>query len=184
MDGAYGSMMSRIRQNTGASFLLMRYSESWEPIDLMTVHRSLIMPEMIEQRRPLSLAARRAGWVGCNILLHQVPLEARIAVIKQTVPIRKEIAREQFRKVERLSSSSLESRGWTAALLTRLHKFGKNEFDLKQVYALEDEMNALFPKNQHVREKLRQQLQVLRDAGMLTFERRGRYRLTHPARSV
>ena len=184
VDGAYGSMMARLRENTAASFLLMRYSESWTPVDYVSVHRSLILPEMIEQRKALSPTARRAGWVGCNLLLHQVPPEGRIALIEQSVPVRREIARQQFQRVERLASKSLEARGWTAALLTRLHRFGAGEFDLRQVYALEEEMSALFPRNQHVREKLRQQLQVLRDAGMLRFEGRGRYRLTYPGRLV
>ena len=184
VDGAYGSMMSRLRENTAATFLLMRYSDAWTPVDFLSVHRSLIVPAMIEQRRALSPTARRAGWVGCNILLHQVPPEGRIALIEQSVSVRKEVAREHFRKVERISSLSLQARGWAAALLTRLHQFGAGEFELKQVYALEEEMSRLFPKNQHVREKLRQQLQVLRDANMLTFERRGRYRLTNPVRTL
>jgi type II restriction enzyme len=34
----------------------------------------------------------------------------------------------------------------------------------------------LHPENRHVRDKLRQQLQVLRDLGLIEFLGRGRYR--------
>ncbi len=179
VDGAYGSMMARIHENTTATFLLMHYSEVWQPVTLMSVHRSLVLPEMIEQRKPLALTARRAGWIGCNILLNQVPPEGRIALIRQSAPVRKKFAREQFQKVERLASTSVQSRGWTAALLTRLHRFGSAQFTLAQVYAFEGEMSSLFPDNQHVREKLRQQLQVLRKAGFLRFLSRGHYELVN-----
>lgn len=178
VDGAYSTMMRRIEDGSAASFLLMQYQADWQVTDLLAVHRSLITAEVIQCRPPLSVAARRAGWVGCNILLGQIPPEGRIPVIQSGVSQDRSVARAEFGKVEQLHSLSAGARGWTAALLMRLHRFGRVEFDLEQVYGLEGEMSALFPKNQHVREKMRQQLQVLRDVGMLVFEGRGRYRLT------
>ena len=180
VDGAYATMMRRIEDGSAASFLLMRYQSDWQVTELLAVHRSLITAEVIQCRPPLSATARRAGWVGCNILLGQIPPEGRIPVIRSGIVEDRFAARAEFGKAERLHSLSASARGWTAALLTRLHRFGRAEFNLKQVYALEGEMSVLFPKNQHVREKMRQQLQVLRDAGMLVFELRGRYRLTRP----
>jgi len=32
----------------------------------------------VERRKPLPSTARRAGWVGCNILLDRIPIDARI----------------------------------------------------------------------------------------------------------
>lgn len=43
--------------------------------------------------------------------------------------------------------------------------------------AFEDEMHAAYPQNSHVREKIRQQMQVLRDLGYVEFAARGEYRL-------
>ena len=180
VDGAYNTMMRRIEDGSAASFLLMRYQPDWQVTDLLAVHRSLITAEVIQCRPPLSITARRAGWIGCNILLAQIPPEGRIPVISNGAAEDPSAARSEFSKAERLHSLSASARGWTAAFLTRLHRFGTAEFDLKQVYALEAEMSVLFPRNQHVREKMRQQLQVLRDTGMLVFEGRGRYRLTRP----
>jgi type II restriction enzyme len=37
---------------------------------------------MIEKRKPLSSTARRAGWIGCNILLDTIPTSGKIFYIK------------------------------------------------------------------------------------------------------
>jgi type II restriction enzyme len=54
---------------------------------------------------------------------------------------------------------------------------GKTEFQIDDVYADEQRLQRLYPANRHVREKIRQQLQVLRDNGYLEFLSRGNYRL-------
>ena len=53
---------------------------------------------------------------------------------------------------------------------------GRPEFTLADVYAHEAALAALYPGNNNVRPKIRQQLQVLRDQGWLTFSGRGIYR--------
>jgi len=54
---------------------------------------------------------------------------------------------------------------------------GRKEFDLSDVYAFENELRVLYPNNHHIRDKIRQQLQVLRNQGYLDFTSRGHYRL-------
>ena len=54
---------------------------------------------------------------------------------------------------------------------------GKKEFQLDEVYAYEARLKGLYPNNHHVKQKIRQQLQVLRDNGYLDFVSRGYYRL-------
>jgi len=58
---------------------------------------------------------------------------------------------------------------------------GKQEFQLDDVYAFENVLSRLYPNNRHVRQKIRQQLQVLRDKGYIDFISRGYYRLRQPA---
>jgi type II restriction enzyme len=57
---------------------------------------------------------------------------------------------------------------------------GKTDFQLDDVYAFENRLSQLYPNNRHVRQKIRQQLQVLRDQGYLDFVSRGYYRLRPP----
>lgn len=54
----------------------------------------------------------------------------------------------------------------------------KKEFLLSEVYAHAERLARLHPKNEHIRPKIRQQLQVLRDLGLLDFLGDGSYRLT------
>ena len=54
---------------------------------------------------------------------------------------------------------------------------GKQEFQLDDVYAFENRLSDLYPNNKHVKQKIRQQLQMLRDRGYLDFMSRGYYRL-------
>jgi hypothetical protein len=54
---------------------------------------------------------------------------------------------------------------------------GRREFELDDVYAFEGFLSQLYPGNRHVKQKIGQQLQVLRDRGYLDFVSRGTYRL-------
>ncbi len=51
------------------------------------------------------------------------------------------------------------------------------EFTLADVYAHAGSLAKLHPNNRHVRDKIRQQLQVLRYLGLLAFLGDGNYRL-------
>ena len=61
---------------------------------------------------------------------------------------------------------------------TRYQSLHKLEFTLADVYAHAASLAKLHPNNRHVRDKIRQQLQVLRDLGLLQFLGGGSYRLT------
>jgi predicted Rdx family selenoprotein len=50
-------------------------------------------------------------------------------------------------------------------------------FTIDDIYLLKDKFSALFPSNRHVKEKLRQTLQRLRDDGFLVFLSNGKYRI-------
>lgn len=52
-----------------------------------------------------------------------------------------------------------------------------DEFTLREVYGYEDVLSERHPDNNYVRAKVRQQLQVLRDRGVLEFLGGGEYRV-------
>ncbi len=58
-----------------------------------------------------------------------------------------------------------------------IESLGKPEFMLEEVYGFEEHLGELYPSNQNVRPKIRQQLQYLRDRGFVEFVSRGHYRL-------
>jgi len=170
-------MMRRIETKSVPSFLFLRYS-AWNTVTQLTaIHRSLITPEIIERRKPLSETARRAGWVGCNILLGRVPPEGRIRIIDEGVELPRHLVRSVFVATDNLALRSMASRSWARTLLACLHRLQAAEFTLAQVYEFEPELSSFYPENRNIRAKIRQQLQVLRDAGLLSFAGRGQYRL-------
>lgn len=73
-DGAYGTMIERITSNDNPDFFFMSYSKTELKVkDFVFIPKHFFVPEIIEKRRPLSQAARRAGWTGCNILVEKIP---------------------------------------------------------------------------------------------------------------
>ncbi len=49
-------------------------------------------------------------------------------------------------------------------------------FSLNEVYGFEEELKSKHPENNFVKDKVRQQLQILRDRNIIEFVSRGKYR--------
>jgi type II restriction enzyme len=156
----------------------MRYAlATWEVRDLLLIPSFMFSESAVIKRPPLSSTARRAGWIGCNIALGRIPVEARIAVVTESSVAPASEVRAQFRRVKPLSEISVAQRGWTLDVLNAIRRLGKTEFTTTDAYIFERELEQLHPDNRHIRDKIRQQLQVLRDAGLLVHVGRGEWRL-------
>jgi type II restriction enzyme len=68
-------------------------------------------------------------------------------------------------------------RSWLLDVMKCVEALGKSEFTLDEVYAFDRYLGDLYPGNQNIRPKIRQQLQYLRDRGFIDFVSRGQYRL-------
>jgi DNA modification methylase len=130
----------------------------------------------VKPNPPLAATARRAGWIGCNILLHQIPQDAKIGVIKEKRPVPPGDVRRTIQKLKPLASLKPETRSWTLDVLNAVRSLNKSEFSLAEAYAFEISLAELHPDNHHIQPKIRQQLQVLRDLGLLEFLGQGSYR--------
>jgi len=178
-DGAYETMMSTMRSGRTPHLLAMHYDKrTWSVANLFAIPGFVLTPSTIHCRNPLAETARRAGWVGCDILLNRMPADARVSIVENGKVAPKKIVRERFAKLKPLAELSLPQRGWTLDVLNVVRKVGKQEFTLAEVQEHAPELQRLHPENRHVSDKVRQQLQVLRDLGLLTFvDNRGLYRL-------
>jgi type II restriction enzyme len=171
-------MVRAIRENRTPNLFALEYEPSdWAVVNLILIPSFAFPLSAIEKRKPLAAHARRAGWVGCNILLDAIPADARIAIVRAGNSISPKIVREQYLKVLPFEKLTPEKRGWTLDVLNALRRLGKTEFALSDVYAAEHGLARLHPANRHVRPKIRQQLQVLRDLGFVQFLGGGEYRL-------
>jgi type II restriction enzyme len=177
VDGGYDAMLRAIRTDRAPNLFVLQYSSSWLVQNLMLIPRFFFTESIIEKRRPLSLGARRAGWIGCNILLGKIPADGKIAVVSDGFPVSARSVRQQFSRMRGLSEMPPSLRGWTIDVLNVIRRLDKAQFSLRELYAFESELRAAHPHNQNVRPKMRQQLQVLRDLGLLEFSHPGHYAL-------
>ncbi len=180
-DAAYSAMRRAIvTGNTPNLFVLSYGMDSWRVNELILVPSFVFTMSAVEKRRPLAATARRAGWIGCDIILGRIPTDAKIPVISAGKPESAAAARRHYKSLAPLSRLALNRRGWTLDVLNVVRSLGKKSFTLDEVYAHSDELAALHPDNRHVREKIRQQLQVLRDIGLVLFLGHGNYRSPTP----
>ncbi len=178
VDGAFGAMCKRLEATNNPNLLLLNYDvKLFGVTNLFVVPKQFFVREIIQERKPLAATARRAGWVGCNILLDQIPESGKIFFVRDRVVLDKEDVLAQWEKTLFLREESVEARGWLIEVMKCVDLIGKREFQLEDVYAFETRLSQIYPHNRHVRQKIRQQLQVLRDRGYLDFVSRGYYRL-------
>jgi len=178
-DGAYRAMMDAIRMDAIPNFLFLRYDPvSWSVKDLLLIPSFAFPASAIVECPPLKPTAKRAGWVGCNIALHRIPVDARIGIVTDSQILPAKEVRARFRRVKPLAELTWRERGWTLDVLNAVRRLGKSQFTTADMYSFTRELEGLHPDNRHVKDKIRQQLQVLRDRGLLRQVERGTWALT------
>ncbi|KKT29326.1 restriction endonuclease [Candidatus Giovannonibacteria bacterium RIFCSPLOWO2_12_FULL_44_25] len=177
VDGAYRTMMERLRSNVIPNLFLLSYnSANFDVSNFLVVPKHFFVPEIIEKRKPLSQTARRAGWIGCNISFQNIPSAGKIFFIKNHVIEPKKKVLSQWQKTLFLrEEKEIGARGWVLDVMKCIEKLNRVNFILDDVYAFERELGNKHPGNRHVKDKIRQQLQILRDKGYLQFMGQGRY---------
>jgi len=96
---------------------------------------------------------------------------------RQTDQVRDDWGRYAFLGADKRSRG-----GWGADTLGCIHQLqqetGSSLFTLREFYSrFVEQLGSWHPANQHIEAKIRQQLQVLRDGGVLQFLGRGHYRI-------
>ena len=178
VDAAYSEMKHAILEDRTPNLFVLHYDlETWTVRTVLLVPHFAFALSAVERRKPLAPSARRAGWVGCNILLAKIPVHARISVVNEGTPQTPCEVRNSYNRLRPLEKLQVEKRGWTLDVLQVVQSLGKTDFSLADVYAHTNALARLHSKNAHVRDKIRQQLQVLRDLGLLDFLGSGSYRL-------
>ena len=180
VDGAYKTMIERLSGTNIPNLFLLNYSlSSLSVLNLALVPKQFFVPEIIERRKPLPPSARRAGWVGCNILIGSVPTSGKIALIKnEAVRSKNEVIADWQHTLFLRDQKAKTARTWLVDIMKCIEELNKVNFSLSDIYGFEGRFAMKYPRNNHIREKLRQQLQGLRDNGYIKFSGRGRYELT------
>jgi len=176
-DGAYQTMIERLNSLTNPSLFFLGYNKKYEVENFFVIPKYFFTPDIIEKRKPLADTARRAGWTGCNILYSKIPKVGIIEIIKNKNIISPEKIIEKWGKTVFLNTKSLEARGWTLEILKIVQDINKPEFSLDDVYKYEFQLSIKFPQNNFIKDKIRQQLQILRDKKFIEFIGKGKYKL-------
>lgn len=176
-DGAYSTMIERIHSINNPNFFFMQYNKSSLQVEnFVMVPKYFFSPDIIEKRKPLADTARRAGWIGCNILLNRIPNEGRIFIVQNKKEVPVEQIMDKVHRTEFLRGSKLDARGWTLDVLNCVNMIKDITFTIDQIYKFEEMLSIKHPENHHVKDKIRQQMQILRDNGIIEFTGRGHYR--------
>jgi type II restriction enzyme len=147
LDAAYSEMKRAILSDRTPNLYVLHYD-----IALWAVRTVILIPHFafalsaIECRPPLAITARRAGWIGCNILLDKIPADARIPIVESGQARPASEVRQAYKRLRPLENLKVETRGWTLDVLNVVRSLNKKEFSLADVYAHSDELAKLHPK--------------------------------------
>lgn len=72
---------------------------------------------MLLKRKALSENARRAGWIGCNILLDKIPDQGRIAIVKDGIVLDRTDVLNLVKLVQKVKIENIADRGWLMNIL-------------------------------------------------------------------
>lgn len=178
IDGAYSTMIEKIENGDIPNFFYLNYSiPNYRVNNLIVIPKHYFTKEIIIKRKPLSPNARRAGWVGCNIDISSIPESGKLYLVKNGQEENYNKVIDKFNQMLFLRKSKGELRGWLLDVLKCIELLDKKDFTLDEIYSFETFLKIKHSKNNNIKAKIRQQLQILRDYGYLSFTKRGEYKL-------
>lgn len=175
-DGAYSTMIERINSENNPNFFFITYNKQWTVNDFLIIPKQFFTSEIIIKRPPLAETARRAGWVGCNIDISKVVESGKVFLIKNTKIIDQNTVTQSFNRTLFLRQKSSEAKGWILDIMECVDAIKTDVFYLEEVYNFENKLKLKYPNNNFIKDKIRQQLQILRDKGIIDFVGRGKYK--------
>ncbi|MBL0046648.1 MAG: restriction endonuclease [Bacteroidetes bacterium] len=175
-DGAYSKMIERINSNKNPNFLFLTYTKNWSVNNFLIIPKQFFTAEIIIKRKPLASTAKRAGWQGCNINISNVAEAGKVFIVKDSQLIERNKVEIAFKRTLFLRDKSDESKGWILDVLMCIDAIKSQSFKLDDVYKFEGKLKLKYPNNNFIKDKIRQQLQVLRDKGIIEFCGNGNYK--------
>lgn len=174
--GAYQAALTRINSNTNPNLIVLQYDKYFKVNSLLFIPKFFFVANTLEKRKPLSQNAKRAGWVGSNILISDIPDQGKLYIIKDGVPNDNIMVVSEYRRCITLNTDNMKLRGWLLDILNCVNATTSDTFGLDEIYKFKGKLQQLHPDNNNIEAKIRQQLQMLRDKGYLDFVKRGEYK--------
>ncbi|MBE5728378.1 hypothetical protein IHE51_00780 [Candidatus Parvarchaeota archaeon] len=171
----YNKAILSLRAGNFPSLILLHYNLNEKIVnDVEFVHKAVITQSCIIPRNPLSENAKRKGWQGFKIDLSRIPNIGRIKVVSNKSIKNKSDVMAEWKRVSYMVQGDVYERSWISDVMTCLEELPTN-FTLSDAYKFEEKLKSLHPNNKHVKDKIRQQLQLLRNRNIIKFEGEGVY---------
>lgn len=173
-DGAYNTMISRIQADDNPNFFFLAYKKAdYSVQQLILVPKHFVTVEMIVPRK--RALKDRPNYLMCDMDISSLPESGKIHLIDKAQVVHPEVVYKQWKANLFLRQQKADKKGWLLAIMRCIDKLPE-KFSLMQMYEFETQLKLQFPDNNHIKDKIRQQLQILRDQEVIEFLARGRYR--------
>lgn len=174
--GEYNTIIKKLEDNSLPNLLYLNYGPNYEVKNLIVIPKYYFSKSSIIARKPLASTARRSGWVGSYINIKHLPSSGKILIIRNSKFIDKKLVLYKYNKTLFLSGMQEKSKGWILEIMKCIDKLDLNEFTLNCLYDYEDELKNIYPNNNNIDAKIRQELQILRDMNYVESLGNGIYR--------
>ena len=175
LDGAYGTMIERLNSENNPSFFFLNYDiKNYEVQNFIVIPKHFFTPEIIVKRN--QGIPNRPNYIMCSIDLSLIPQSGKIFFVKnKQIEPKNKIISEWQKTLFLRGEKEISAKGWLLDIMNCIEKLGNKEFFLDDIYAFENILSKKHTENKHIKDKIRQQLQVLRDKNYLQFLGRGKY---------
>src|SRR5215510_247978 len=87
LDGAFRTKCERLAASNNPNLFLLNYDlKQRSVVNFFVVPKHFFVRKIIQERKPLAATARRAGWIGSNILLNEIPTSGKIFIVRGGQP--------------------------------------------------------------------------------------------------
>jgi len=178
LDGGYEKMLERLQSSTNPNFFFLNYdANNYQVKNFVVIPKHFFTPEIIIPRK--KGLPNRPNYTMCSIDLVNVPQSGKIFYIKNGRVEKKETVLYNWQKTLFLrETKKTELREWILDIMKCIDRLQKPKFTLEEMYSFEGILAEKYKNNNHIKDKIRQQLQFLRDKGFVKFLGNGRYELT------
>ena len=125
-------MCERLAADNNPNLILMSYNRTRMIVtNVIFVPKQFFVREIIQERKPLASTARRAGWIGCNILLSDIPSVGKIFLVRNGEQLQKKSVLEQWGSTRFLKDQGVEARGWLIEVMKCIELIGAKHLHAK-----------------------------------------------------
>lgn len=174
-DGKYQTMIERISNNSNPNFYFLNYDKkNFDVINFCAVPNYFFTPNIIIPRK--KGIPNRPDYIMCNIDISGIPNSGKIFYVKEREIISKSKVLDDWNKTLFLKeSNSIQAKGWLLDTMMCIEQLNKKSFSRQELLDFIPYLQAKYPNNLNIGQKISQQLQILRDKGFLKFTNRGNY---------